>query len=111
MIIGLTLGIDTMVEIEGLAVKNRIGLKDYMLIEVLTESKTKILPKIGATLDRVPIEVSILNEIADVEVDIDNSDVDNTEILFGTNKIVEKIVVLTIHGDETRVEGASSVAK
>ena len=100
-----------MVAIEGLAVNSGIGLKDCMPIEVLTKSKTEILLKNGAILDRVPIEVSILDEIADVEVDTDNSNVDKTKLLTGAKKIIEQIVVLTIHGDEIGVEGASLVAK
>ena len=78
---------------------------------MLTESKTEILLKIGATLDRVPIEVSILNEIVDVEVDTDNLDVEKTKILSRTEKIVEKIGTLTTLDNETRIKGTSSVAK
>ena len=78
---------------------------------MLTESKTEILPKIGATLGKIPIEVSILNEIAGVEVDTNNFDVDKIEVLSGTDKIVEQIGVLTMQDDETRGEGASLVAE
>ena len=111
VIIGLTLGIDTMVEIEGLAVKSEIGLKDCKQLEVLTMSKIEILPKIGVTLIKIIIEVSILNEIANVKVDVDNFEVDKTEVLYGTDKIIEQAEVLTIQDDETGAEGASSVAK
>ena len=78
---------------------------------MLTESKTKKLPKIGATLSRVPIEVSIMDEVADVEINTDNSEVDKTEVLSGTDIIVEQAEVLTIQDDEIGVEGDSSIAK
>ena len=82
-----------------------------MLIGMLTESKTKIPLKNGAILNRVHTNVSIVDEVADVEVDTDNSDVDKTKVLTVADKILEQIMVLTIHGDEIGVEGASSVAK
>ena len=78
---------------------------------MLNESKTKILPKIGATLSKIRIEVSLMDEIADVEVDTDNFEVDKTKVLSGTNKIVEQVEVLTVQDDEIGAEGASLVAE
>ena len=54
MITGLTLGIDTMVEIEGLAVKNGIGLKDWIPMGVLTDSKLKYYSKLVQHLVKYP---------------------------------------------------------
>ena len=45
-----------------------------MPIGVLTESKTEILPKNGATLSRVYTDVSTIDEVDDVEVHIDKDD-------------------------------------
>ena len=100
-----------MVEIEGLVMKNGIGVKDCKLIEVLTESKIEILPKIGATLGKIPIEVSIMDETAYVEVDVDNYEVEKTEVLSGIDKIVEQAKVLIVQDDEIGAKGASLVAE
>ena len=62
-----------MVEIEGLAVKDGIGLKVWMLIGMLTKSKIEILLKNGVTLDRVHTGVSTIDDIADVAVDTDKT--------------------------------------
>ena len=66
---GLTFGIDTIVDEEGLAVKDERGdNKDWML--TLTESKTKILLKIGETLGRVHTRIStvdVLDKICEVK--------------------------------------------
>ena len=91
--------------------KNGIGLKDCKLIEVLTKSKIEILPKIGVTLGKIPIEVSIIDEVADVEVDIDNFEVEKIEVLASTNKIVEQAKVLIVQDDEIGAKGASLVAE
>ena len=45
-----------------------------MLIRMLTESKTEILLKNGATLDRVHTGVYTIDDIADVSVDTDKID-------------------------------------
>ena len=98
-----------------------------MPIEVLTKSKTKILPKNGATLGRVYIDVSTIDDIIDVEVDTAKANEDKIGILTNVedvvvikieeltgideDKIVEQTIVLTEHDDEIGVEGASLVAE
>ena len=102
-----------------------------MPIGVLTEFKTEILPKNGATLGRVHTDVSTIDEVANVEVDTDKADENKTRILtriltnvddvvvikaeeftgIDEDKIVEKSVALTEHDDETGAEGAGSVAE
>ena len=59
-----------------------------MPIEVLTESKTKILPKKGVALGRVYIDVSTIDEVADVEVDTNKVDENKTGILTDVDDVV-----------------------
>ena len=96
----LTFGIDLIVDIEELAVKNGIGLIEEMLIGVPTKSKTETFPKIGATLGGIHIEISTI-ELTGIEVDAVNAEVD---------KIVELLDTLTVHDDVGAVR-ANSVAK
>ena len=80
---------------------------------MLIESKTKTLPKNSVILGRLPIEVSIIDEVATVEVDTDNPNVKKTKLLTRTdeNKTIELSVALTVHDDVAGAEGANSVAK
>ena len=91
-----------------------------MQIGMLTKSKTKIPLKNGATLSRVHTDVSIIDEVADVEVDTTKDDEEKIGILtrivtdvedaiviktkeltrIDEEKIVEQIVALTEHDDE-----------
>ena len=76
-----------------------------------TESKTEILPKIGATLGEMPNEISKLTKI---KVDVDNADENKTTKLTGIDevgKIAEQSIVLTVHDDDVRADGANSVAE
>ena len=65
-----------------------------MPIGVLTESKTEILPKNGAILGRVHTDVSTIDGVADVEVDIDKADEKKTRILIGIVTDVDDVVVI-----------------
>ena len=82
-----------------------------MPMGVLTESKIEILPKIVATLSKMPIEIF---ELTEIEVDADNVD-ENKAIkltrIDEVGKIEEQTVALTEHDDEIGAEGASSIAK
>ena len=78
-----------------------------MPIGVLTESKTKTLPKNGATLGRIPIERS---KLTGINVDVDNTNENKTieKIGIDEDKIVELTVALT---DNVGIEGASLVVE
>ena len=97
----LTFGIETIVELEGLVVKNGIGLIEEMPRGVLTKSKTKTFPKIIVAFGGIHIEVCIIDELTGIIVDADNAEVD---------KIVELSDKLTVHVDAGAVE-ANSVAE
>ena len=68
-----------------------------MLIGMLTKSKTEILLKNGAIIDRVHTGVSTIDEIAIVEVDTDKTRILD-DVVFKTeideDKIVEETNVL-----------------
>ena len=87
-----------------------------MLTRMLAKSKTEILLKNGATLDRVHTGISTIDGVANVAVDTDKTD--KAEVLTGASvlkieeltkvdvdKIVEQTEVLT------ECTGASSVAE
>ena len=107
----LPFGIDTIEEIEGLAVKNGIGLIEEMPIGVLTKSKIETFPKNGATLGRVHTDVSIIDEkayedkigiLTRIVTNVDDAIVIKAKELIGIDeeKIVEQTIVLIEHGDE-----------
>ena len=65
---------------------------------VLTESKTEILLKNGATLSRVHTGVSTIDDVADVEVDTDKI-VKQTEVLIehaGASLVAEEVIVSSV---------------
>lgn len=85
----MTFGIEKIVEIEGLAVKNGIGLIEEIPRGIPTKSKAKIFPKIDVALGGTYIEIST-EELSVIEVDADNAEV---------NKIVELSDTLIVHDD------------
>ena len=99
-IIDLTFGIETIVEIEGLAMKNGIGLIEEMPRGVPTKSKIERFPKIDVALSGTHIEISTV-ELTRIEVDVNNA-----KVKF----FVELSNTLTIH-DDAGVVGANSIAK
>ena len=100
-ITNLIFGIETIIEIEGLAVKNGIGLIEEMLRGVLTKSKIETLPKIVVTLGGILIEVFTINELSGIILGTNNVEV---------NKIVELCEELTVQVDGVN-DVANSVAK
>ena len=93
-IIDLIFGIDKIVEIDGLAVKNGIGLIEEMLRGVLTKSKIKTFPKIVVALGGILIVVTTIEELIGIEVDVVNADV---------NKIVELYEAFNVQDDDGAV--------
>ena len=82
-----------------------------MPIGVLTKSRTKTFPKNGATLGGIHIDVSIIDEITEVEADVDNANVTKTKELTRIDE-VHKIVELTATPiDDAGAKGAISVVE
>lgn len=94
----LNLGIETIVEIVGLAVKIGIGPIKGILIGVLIVSKNEMLPKTDATIGGILTKVFTLEELTRTKIGAINVFVD---------KLVELDEALTIHAKDDANEANS----